>query len=152
MSTNLGQIQGSRSAARPWTAGTPHRSLRRQTRAPTGWRRLRRRSSFPADGRQQDGDGESRDVDVLWSIATCCSVTCRSPLIGVSGAVIPPGKKKSDLFSQVGWYFWSRGPDLNQRPSGYEPDELPDCSTPHYVAHAQTNNVLFLVRMNSIHI
>ena len=25
-----------------------------------------------------------------------------------------------------------RGPDLNQRPSGYEPDELPDCSTPRY--------------------
>ena len=23
-----------------------------------------------------------------------------------------------------------RGPDLNQRPSGYEPDELPGCSTP----------------------
>ena len=30
--------------------------------------------------------------------------------------------------------FWSRGLDLNQRPSGYEPDELPDCSTPHYEA------------------
>ena len=26
---------------------------------------------------------------------------------------------------------WLREPDLNQRPSGYEPDELPDCSTPH---------------------
>ncbi len=26
-----------------------------------------------------------------------------------------------------------RGQDLNLRPSGYEPDELPDCSTPrHY--------------------
>ena len=25
---------------------------------------------------------------------------------------------------------WLRGMDLNQRPSGYEPDELPDCSTP----------------------
>ena len=25
-----------------------------------------------------------------------------------------------------------RGLDLNQRPSGYEPDELPDCSTPRY--------------------
>ena len=25
---------------------------------------------------------------------------------------------------------WWRGLDLNQRPSGYEPDELPDCSTP----------------------
>ena len=26
---------------------------------------------------------------------------------------------------------WLRGVDLNQRPSGYEPDELPGCSTPH---------------------
>src|SRR4029078_2894184 len=25
---------------------------------------------------------------------------------------------------------WWRGWDLNPRPSGYEPDELPDCSTP----------------------
>ncbi len=27
-------------------------------------------------------------------------------------------------------FDWWRGLDLNQRPSGYEPDELPDCSTP----------------------
>ena len=60
--------------------------------------------------------------------------------------------EKGHKHKPVTWCFWSRGPDLNQRPSGYEPDELPDCSTPHYVAHAQTNNVLFLVRMNSIHI
>ena len=26
--------------------------------------------------------------------------------------------------------LWLRGLDLNQGPSGYEPDELPDCSTP----------------------
>ena len=25
---------------------------------------------------------------------------------------------------------WLRGLDLNQRPLGYEPNELPDCSTP----------------------
>jgi hypothetical protein len=25
---------------------------------------------------------------------------------------------------------------LNQRPSGYEPDELPDCSTPRYLLFA----------------
>ena len=28
---------------------------------------------------------------------------------------------------------WLRGLDLNQRPSGYEPDELPDCSTPRHL-------------------
>ena len=28
--------------------------------------------------------------------------------------------------------FWLRGLDLNQRPSGYEPDELPGCSTPRH--------------------
>ena len=27
--------------------------------------------------------------------------------------------------------IWLRGLDLNQRPLGYEPNELPDCSTPH---------------------
>ena len=26
---------------------------------------------------------------------------------------------------------WLRGRDLNPRPLGYEPNELPDCSTPH---------------------
>src|SRR5205823_4669942 len=35
---------------------------------------------------------------------------------------------------RVGGKKWLRGLDLNQRPSGYEPDELPGCSTPrlHY--------------------
>jgi hypothetical protein len=28
---------------------------------------------------------------------------------------------------------WLRGGDLNPRPLGYEPNELPDCSTPRHV-------------------
>ena len=34
---------------------------------------------------------------------------------------------------QTNQTVWLRGPDLNQRPLGYEPNELPDCSTPRYV-------------------
>ena len=33
---------------------------------------------------------------------------------------------------QVTASSWLRGLDLNQRPFGYEPNELPDCSTPRY--------------------
>jgi hypothetical protein len=38
---------------------------------------------------------------------------------------------------------WLRGVDLNHRPLGYEPNELPDCSTPHFdhnqwLRHRQT--------------
>src|SRR6185437_10491138 len=52
---------------------------------------------------------------------------------GTSGHFFPgavahtPGKAwhPADLFG------WLRGVDLNHRPLGYEPNELPDCSTPH---------------------
>ncbi len=40
--------------------------------------------------------------------------------------------KKTRFKRVVSFYVfqWLREPDLNRRPSGYEPDELPGCSIP----------------------
>ena len=36
---------------------------------------------------------------------------------------------------------WLRGGDLNPRPLGYEPNELPDCSTPRHGVRRNSPNV-----------
>ena len=57
------------------------------------------------------------------------------PNIRDIGKVVSKKKVNQSVFSIIGnllFIFWLRGTDLNRRPSGYEPDELPDCSTPRY--------------------
>ena len=39
-------------------------------------------------------------------------------------------KKAPLIFISEACFVWLREQDLNLRPSGYEPDELPDCSIP----------------------
>ena len=41
-------------------------------------------------------------------------------------------KRVAVEFSTATLLIWLRGLDSNQRPLGYEPNELPDCSTPRY--------------------
>ena len=49
-----------------------------------------------------------------------------------AGPSLPRNEKSQALRKGVPEILWLRGQDLNLRPSGYEPDELPNCSTPRY--------------------
>jgi hypothetical protein len=56
-------------------------------------------------------------------------IELRGNLAAMLGATVQTKRspESDDLSLQVSWL---RGRDLNPRPLGYEPNELPDCSTP----------------------
>ncbi|CEG52278.1 hypothetical protein PXNS11_230088 [Stutzerimonas xanthomarina] len=59
----------------------------------------------------------------IQKVSESCKVCCQHERLRVMRA-----QKKATHLS--GLLNWLREPDLNRRPSGYEPDELPDCSIP----------------------
>ena len=59
--------------------------------------------------------------------------------------------QKRPLFRVALFDVWLREPDLNRRPSGYEPDELPDCSIPRLcVGILQRNAGLSIVNLRKV--
>src|SRR5437868_3453695 len=68
----------------------------------------------------------------VWWFVRCFSGSspCFNKWVEKGRSAKTPTKTALELASQG--RNWLRGRDLNPRPSGYEPDELPGCSTPRF--------------------
>ena len=69
------------------------------------------------------GDSHFLDLDLEWPKV----LTLRSIL-----KLLMVNARKCPVTIAITGLFWLRGEDLNLWPLGYEPNELPDCSTPRY--------------------
>jgi hypothetical protein len=69
-----------------------------------------------------------------------CFTSQEKNLAKTCGGRFPAQNGKAPRLTPAGLLIWLRGQDLNLRPSGYEPDELPGCSTPRYPVFAVRQN------------
>ena len=90
---------------------------------------VRRRRRAASGGTGSPPRGARREAEFLTTILPWeCSVQ--------------PETARGRRIRATSWskYRWLRGGDLNPRPLGYEPNELPDCSTPRHVVSGTDRN------------
>ncbi len=132
------------------------RRARRRSRGARGLARrpnarLRGRREAFATGRSCSGRPEAVHVRPSRSGAVAVRVGRGRPIVVPAGSAGRSGSEAEAGAVRAGWVGgrgssgrarvgcggagWLRGQDLNLRPSGYAPDELPGCSTPRRPPH-----------------
>jgi hypothetical protein len=112
-------------------------------------------SSFDEANRQSSianlpchGGGEGiRTPDPRVANAVLCQLSYTPDSLPIANFRLPIDRRRT--IDQIGnWKSaignsegWLRGRDLNPRPLGYEPNELPDCSTPRQSLYQKTPRI-----------
>ena len=101
-----------------------------------GFETLQRRLLIRVRNRVQNGELTERGLARMTGISPLSLAGCWLQFLREFGAFWSHKQKQLRRRKRLSHFFgavsWLRGVDLNHRPLGYEPNELPDCSTPHF--------------------